>query len=93
MYTHAHVRIHLNYAYMFIHVHVQLVCSTIALLQQVFVVDRKLFTLGFIDDSLKKLNLCSCDGDKPSPLTGISLTLPDSNLHQHGMCTSLVPRP
>lgn len=47
-------------------------------------VDRKLVTLGFIDDGFRKLNLRSCDGDKPSPLTGISLTTNDSNLHQHG---------
>ena len=52
--------------------------------QQVFI-DKKLVTLDFIDDGFKKLNLHSCDGDKPSPLAGISLTTNDSNLHQHGI--------
>lgn len=32
----------------------------------------------------KKLNLRACDGDRPAPLSGLSLTLCDSNLHQHG---------
>lgn len=55
-------------------------------MQQVFVVDRKIVTLDFIDENFKKLNLRFCDGDKPSPLAGTSLTLNDSNVHQHGMC-------
>ena len=49
-------------------------------------VDRKIVTLDFIDENFKKLNLRFCDGDKPSPLAGTSLTLNDSNVHQHGMC-------
>ena len=49
-----------------------------------FVVDQRLFTLEFIDDSLKKLNLRFCDGDKPSPLAGVNFTTVDSNLRQHG---------
>ena len=52
---------------------------------QVFVIDKKLFSLTFIDDGFKKLNLRSFDGDKPSTLSGVSLTSCDSNLHQHGM--------
>ena len=51
---------------------------------QVFVVDRKLFTLGFVDEHFAKLSLRSCDGDRPSTLSGVSLTSVDSNLHQHG---------
>ena len=48
-------------------------------------IDKKLFSLTFIDDGFKKLNLRSFDGDKPSTLSGVSLTSCDSNLHQHGM--------
>ena len=47
---------------------------------QVFVIDKKLFSLTFIDDGFKKLNLRSFDGDKPSTLSGVSLTS-----CQHGM--------
>lgn len=46
--------------------------------------DYKLFSLNYIDTSLKKLNVWLCDGDSPSPLKGISLATCDSNLHQHG---------
>ena len=49
---------------------------------QIFVIDKKLFSLNFIDDGFKKL---SFDGDKPSTSIGVSLTSCDSNLHQHGM--------
>ena len=52
---------------------------------QVFVLQKKLFTLEFIDESLKKLNLRMFDGDKSSPLSGLSLTSTDANLHQHGI--------
>ena len=52
---------------------------------QVLVVDEKLFTLEQIDQNLTGLNLHPRDGDKPSPLTGISLATNDSNLRQHGM--------
>lgn len=51
---------------------------------QVFIIDQKLFTLEDIDDGFKKLNLRFFDGDKPSPLVGISLITPSSNLQQHG---------
>lgn len=46
--------------------------------------DQKLFSLDYIDSSFKKLNLRPFDGDRPSPLKGISLGTCDSNLHQHG---------
>ena len=46
---------------------------------------KKLFSLDLIDDGFKKLNLRSFDGDKPSPLIGVSLASCDANLHQHGM--------
>ena len=46
--------------------------------------DQKLFSLGYIDSAFNKLNLRSFDGDRPSPLKGISLATSDSNLHQHG---------
>ena len=52
---------------------------------QIFVIDKKLISLGYIDDGFKRLNLHSFDGDKPSTLIGISLTTCDSNLHQHGI--------
>lgn len=52
-------------------------------------VDLKLFSLDFVDDCFKKFNLCLCDGDKPSPLCGITLQVADSNLHQHGKFASL----
>lgn len=51
---------------------------------QVFVIDKKLFTLGFIDEGFTRLSLRSCDGEKPSRVSGISLTAVDSNMHQHG---------
>lgn len=54
------------------------------LLQQVFVVEKKLFTLSFIDEGIMKLNIRSFDGDRPSSLSAVSLTTTDSNLHQHG---------
>ena len=47
-------------------------------------VDKKLFSLDFIDNYFKAQNLRSCDGDRPSTVSGISLTLNDSNLYQHG---------
>ena len=47
--------------------------------------DQKLFSLSFVDASIKKLNVRSFDGDNPSPLEGISLSVCDTNLHQHGM--------
>ena len=47
-------------------------------------VDTKLFSLDFIDNVFKALNLRSCDGDRPSTVSGVSLPLNDSNLHQHG---------
>lgn len=47
-------------------------------------VDQKMFTLDIIDEHIKRLNIRSFDGDKPSMLAGISLTATDSNLHQHG---------
>ena len=49
--------------------------------------DEKLFTLELLDDCFEKLNLRECDGDKPSPIAGISLTAMDNNLRQHGGCT------
>ncbi|CAI8047453.1 hypothetical protein GBAR_LOCUS26222 [Geodia barretti] len=57
----------------------------VKLMLKVFVIDKKLFSLTFIDDGFKKLNLRSFDGDKPSTLSGVSLTSCDSNLHQHAM--------
>lgn len=51
-------------------------------------IDLKLFSLDYIDDGMRKLNLRTFDGDKPSTLIGVSLTSCDSNLHQHGMITS-----
>jgi len=54
------------------------------LLLQVFVTERKLFTLDCVDDHIKKLNVRFFDGEKPSTLSGISLASCDSNLHQHG---------
>lgn len=50
----------------------------------VYIVDQKLFTLSFLDESIMKLNVRPFDGDKPSILVGVSLTTGDSNLHQHG---------
>ena len=47
-------------------------------------IDHKLFSLEFIDEQFKSLNLRLFDGDKPSPLSGLSLTTTDSNLRQHG---------
>ena len=47
-------------------------------------VDKKLFSHDFIDNYFKAQNLRSCDGDRPSTVSGISLTLNDSNLCQHG---------
>ena len=47
--------------------------------------EQKLFTLKDIDENIEGLNLRLFDGDKPSPLSGVSLTTSDSNLHQHGM--------
>lgn len=51
-------------------------------------IDQKLFSLNYIDDGIRKLNLRTFDGDKPSTLIGVSLTSCDSNLHQHGMITN-----
>ena len=48
-------------------------------------VEQKLFTLDFVDEQFKNLNLRLFDGDKPSPLAGLTLTTSDSNLRQHGM--------
>ena len=42
--------------------------------------DEKLFTLEVLDDCFEKLNLRECDGDKPSPIAGISSTAMDNNL-------------
>lgn len=47
--------------------------------------EKKLFTLAFLDEEMKKLNVRSWDGDKPSPLSGVTLQSADSNLHQHGI--------
>lgn len=49
-----------------------------------FVVDQKLFTLEFIDQGIKDLNLRFFDGDKPSPLSGVNLNTVDTILRQHG---------
>lgn len=49
--------------------------------------DEKFFSLSLIDDLFKKLNLRPCDGDKPSPFSGVSFSTMDSNLHQHGINT------
>lgn len=51
---------------------------------QVFVTEVKMFTLDFLDREFEKLNVRVCDGDKPSPLAGITLSVTDSNLRQHG---------
>ena len=58
--------------------------------------ERKMFSLDFIDESVSRLNIQPCDGDRPSCLRGISLQSSDSNsnLHQHGwqlvcVCTQL----
>ena len=51
---------------------------------QMFVEDEKIFTLPLVDERFKMINMRYCDGDKPSPLVGISLSVIDSNLHQHG---------
>lgn len=47
--------------------------------------DQKLFSLSYIDDGIKRLNVRSYDGDKPSTFEGVSLSTCDSNLHQHGI--------
>ena len=47
-------------------------------------VEQKNFTLDLIDAHFKRLNLRFFDGDKPSVLAGVSLTVTHSNLHQHG---------
>lgn len=52
---------------------------------QIFVINKKLFSLEFIDNGFKRLNLRSFDGEKPSTLIGVNLTSTDSNLHQHGI--------
>ena len=53
---------------------------------QVIVPEQKLFTLDFIDEQFKNLNLRLFDGDKPFPFAGLmALTTSDSNLHQHDM--------
>ena len=67
----------------YIHMYVRVLQKNFLFIQ-VYVVDKKLFTLNFIDDGFKKLNLRSFDGDKPSALSSVSLTCRDSNLHQHG---------
>lgn len=59
----------------------------ICILIKVYVVEKKLFSLDYIDSSFKTLNLRSFDGDRPSSLKGISLATTDSNLHQHGKYT------
>lgn len=51
---------------------------------KVFVTEKKIFSLDFIDESVSRLNIQACDGDRPSCLKGISLQSSDSNLHQHG---------
>jgi hypothetical protein len=51
---------------------------------KVFVTEKKMFSLDFIDESVSRLNIQPCDGDRPSCLRGISLQSSDSNLHQHG---------
>ena len=55
---------------------------------QVFVVDKKLFTLGYIDQT--SISLQSCEGDKPSTLSGVSLTTVDFSLYQTGTVTDNV---
>ena len=64
---------------------VLIVASTGCTRMQVFVVEQKLFTLDFIDEQFKNLNLRLFDDDKPSPLPGLTLTTSDSNVCQHGM--------
>ena len=54
-----------------------------------------MFSLDFIDESVSRLNIQPCDGDRPSCLRGISLQSSDSNLHQHGwqcvcMCVAIL---
>ena len=56
---------------------------------QVFVTEEKIITLDFIDRQFEKLNVRVCDGDKPSPLVGITLSVTDSNLRQHGTSLQL----
>ena len=51
---------------------------------QVYVADKRLFSLDFIDISVDNLNIHPCDGDRPSILKGISFHASDSNMHQHG---------
>ena len=46
--------------------------------------EKKMFSLDFIDESIRRLNIQPCDGDRPSCLRGVSLQSQDSNLHQHG---------
>ena len=46
--------------------------------------EKKMFSLDFIDESVRCINIQPCDGDRPSCLRGISLQSSDSNLHQHG---------
>ena len=52
-------------------------------------VDQKLITLTEVDNHFKKINIRLCDGDKPSPLAGVSLHYANANLRQHGnmLCT------
>lgn len=52
--------------------------------------EKKLLTLDMFDSMFNKLNIHSYDGDKPSPLHGISLTTCDSNLHQHGGLCNII---
>lgn len=52
-------------------------------------IDQKIFTLKDVDENMQEVNVRLFDGDKPSPLSGISLTTSDSNLHQHGLCMYL----
>lgn len=67
-----------------ISVHVLIIAFSPSTCAQVFVIEQKLFTLEFIDEQFRSLNLRFFDGDKPSPLAGLVLTTPDSNLRQHG---------
>ena len=58
-------------------------CVHVFCILQVFVKERKLFSLADIDHNLEQLNLRGMDSDKPSSLINADLS-PGGSLKQHG---------
>jgi len=56
----------------------------------VFILEQSLFTLQDIDNNISRLDITIFDGDKLSPRVGVSLSVVDSNLHQHGKIVLLL---